>query len=121
MIFASAYDRHVAQLLGVLNRVTTALRATSAAPPARDQRRASTWSALRKPFTRMLSLVERCSALSFEERESLILSECAEDRLLADPSHASLKVKQAGADVSVELPEKAPDVLASVLCLECGD
>ena len=41
--------------------------------------------------------------------------------LLADPARTSLKVKQTGADVSVELPEQAPDALASVLCLECGD
>lgn len=38
--------------------------------------------------------------------------------LLADPAHKPLAFKQTGADVTVTLPEKAPDALGSVLCLD---
>jgi alpha-L-fucosidase len=38
--------------------------------------------------------------------------------MLAAPSRASLKVTQDGGNVSVALPDRAPDPIASVLCLE---
>jgi alpha-L-fucosidase len=37
--------------------------------------------------------------------------------LLADPGHQPLKVTQTDQAVSIQLPEKAPDAIASVLCL----
>ena len=40
--------------------------------------------------------------------------------LLADPTRRALEVKQDDGGVSVSLPEKAPDAIASVLCLETG-
>jgi len=41
--------------------------------------------------------------------------------LLADPEHKALVVKQGEAGVTVTLPDKAPDAIASVLCLEIED
>ncbi len=38
--------------------------------------------------------------------------------LLADPNHAALKFQQTENGVSIELPEKAPDAIASVVCLK---
>ena len=38
--------------------------------------------------------------------------------LLADPKRAELKVTQMNGGVSIKLPDKAPDPIASVLCLE---
>jgi alpha-L-fucosidase len=38
--------------------------------------------------------------------------------LLADSQHRALPVSQTGSSVAVTLPEKAPDAIASVLCLE---
>jgi len=38
--------------------------------------------------------------------------------LLADPAHTPLPVTQTDAGVSITLPEKAPDAIAAVLCLE---
>jgi alpha-L-fucosidase len=38
--------------------------------------------------------------------------------LLADPQHKPLAVVQAGGKVTLALPEKAPDTIASVVCLE---
>ena len=40
--------------------------------------------------------------------------------LLADPERKALEVKQEGEHVTVALPEKAPDPIASVFCLEVG-
>jgi len=40
--------------------------------------------------------------------------------LLADPQKAELKVTQTESGVSIALPEKAPDAIASVVCLETG-
>ena len=41
--------------------------------------------------------------------------------LLADPTRRALEVKQDDTEVSVSLPDKAPDAVASVLCLETGN
>jgi alpha-L-fucosidase len=38
--------------------------------------------------------------------------------LLADEKHAALDVKQTGTGVTISLPDKAPDAIASVLCLD---
>ncbi len=38
--------------------------------------------------------------------------------LLADPAHTPLKISQTGGNLTVNLPDKAPDPIASVLCLE---
>jgi len=38
--------------------------------------------------------------------------------LLADPQQTALKATQSGAGVSLALPEKAPDSIASVVCVE---
>ena len=38
--------------------------------------------------------------------------------LLADPRHRALKFQQTPQGVTIELPEKAPDAIASVLCLK---
>ena len=38
--------------------------------------------------------------------------------LLADPQRAELKVTQTDSGVSIALPEKAPDPIASVVCVE---
>lgn len=38
--------------------------------------------------------------------------------LLADPGHHSLKFTQTDQGVTIQLPEKAPDAIASVLCLK---
>jgi alpha-L-fucosidase len=38
--------------------------------------------------------------------------------LLADPKHRKLKFKQTGERVRLSLPDKAPDAIASVVCLE---
>jgi hypothetical protein len=38
--------------------------------------------------------------------------------LLADPQRAELKVTQTDSGVSIALPEKAPDAIASVVCVE---
>ena len=38
--------------------------------------------------------------------------------LLSDPAHTTLSVTQTEAGVSIALPEKAPDTVASVVCLE---
>ena len=38
--------------------------------------------------------------------------------LLADPRRSELKVTQTDSGVSIALPEKAPDAIASVVCLE---
>jgi alpha-L-fucosidase len=38
--------------------------------------------------------------------------------LLADPSHAALKITQAGSSLDVQLPAKALDPIATVLVLE---
>jgi alpha-L-fucosidase len=38
--------------------------------------------------------------------------------LLADPARAALPVIQEGRNVTVTLPDRAPDPIASVLCLE---
>src|SRR5437867_9688965 len=43
--------------VAVVSAVTTALRVTSAVPPARDQRKARVWSAPRRPRTRATRLV----------------------------------------------------------------
>jgi alpha-L-fucosidase len=38
-------------------------------------------------------------------------------RLLADPAQQALKFTQTDQGVTIQLPEKAPDAIASVLCL----
>jgi len=38
--------------------------------------------------------------------------------LLADPKHRKLKLKQTAQGASITLPDKAPDTIASVVCLE---
>jgi hypothetical protein len=38
-------------------------------------------------------------------------------RLLADPDRTALKFTQTEQGVSIQLPEKAPDAIASALCL----
>ena len=38
--------------------------------------------------------------------------------LLADPERRALAVKPSGDGVTIALPERAPDPVASVLCLE---
>ena len=42
----------------------------------------------------------------------------AKASLLADPSHAPLQVEQTDKGVAITLPPKAPDAIASVICLE---
>jgi alpha-L-fucosidase len=41
--------------------------------------------------------------------------------LLADPRHHALKFQQTPQGVTIQLPEKAPDAIASVLCLKVRD
>jgi alpha-L-fucosidase len=47
-----------------------------------------------------------------------IKSQVTKATLLADPQHSALKVNQTAGGLSVELPERAPGEIASVLCLE---
>ena len=52
---------------------------------------------------------------------SEVKSKVAKAYLLADPARQALEVTQAGAEVSISLPDKAPDAIALVLCLETED
>ncbi len=40
--------------------------------------------------------------------------------LLSDPKKSELKVSKTNTDISIALPSKAPDLIASVVCLEIG-
>jgi alpha-L-fucosidase len=47
-----------------------------------------------------------------------VKNKIAKAYLLADPEHHPLEFKQTDQGVSLELPDKAPDAIASVVCLE---
>ena len=50
-----------------------------------------------------------------------LLSKVTKASLLADSEHKALEVKQSDAGVMIVLPDKAPDAIASVVCLEIAD
>jgi len=74
------------------------------------------WRCTTKPGKLYLHLFEWPKNGTFEipAVKEKIIKAC----LLADPKRAELKVKQTDTSISIMLPDKAPDPIASVLCLE---
>ncbi len=77
------------------------------------------WRCTTRPGKMYLEIFQWPKDAAF--RLSGVKGKVAKAYLLADPARRPLEVKQDGAEVSVVLPDKAPDAIASVLCLETGN